>query len=155
MTEREVTIKRIEPMRVARFHAFGKSPEMDCINKMLAWAKPKGLINDANTHRVFGFNNPNPSPDKSEYGYDLLIEIGDELEPEEGIKIEEFSGGLYAVTQVNSIPDIGPGWQFLNDWTKENNYKCGEHQWVEEHVGLYDTSKLTLDLCYPIDDTHR
>ena len=62
MSELDVRIVKLEPMRVASAHALGESPEHDAIEKLIAWAKPKGLLEDPEKHRVFGFNNPDPSP---------------------------------------------------------------------------------------------
>ena len=62
MSELDVRIVELEPMRVASFHAFGESPELKASKKLVDWAKPKGLLDAKGTHRIFGFNNPDPSP---------------------------------------------------------------------------------------------
>ncbi|WP_054871150.1 helix-turn-helix transcriptional regulator [Caloranaerobacter sp. TR13] len=64
-------LKELKPMRVAYYHAYGKSPEIIAITKVLNWAKRNNLLNGDNNHRYFGFDNPSPSPDRDEYGYEF------------------------------------------------------------------------------------
>ncbi len=44
MHELDVGIVRLEPMRVASFRGFGTSPEHEAARKLIAWAKPRGLL---------------------------------------------------------------------------------------------------------------
>ena len=75
MSELDVRIVELEAMRVAGVHGFGPSPEMAAWEKLLAWARPLGLLDDPGSYRIFGFNNPNPTEDKKEYGYELWIRV--------------------------------------------------------------------------------
>jgi hypothetical protein len=76
MSDLDVRIVTLEPMRVASAHAYSASPEGEAWDKLIAWAKPKGLLEDATAHRIFGFNNPNPSPGTPNYGYEFWIQRG-------------------------------------------------------------------------------
>jgi DNA gyrase inhibitor GyrI len=154
MSELEVRIVRLEPMRVASVHGFGPSPERQAWEKLMAWAKPKGLLDDLERHRIFGFNNPNPSPGSPNYGYEFWIVVGPDVEPEGEVRVEEFSGGLYAVTRCKGVGNITRTWHQLGTWCENSKYKQGGHQWLEEHLGPLDTSldenELLLDLYCPI-----
>jgi AraC family transcriptional regulator len=156
MSDLEVRIVKLEPLRVASFHGFGASPETEAGNKLLAWAKPKGLLDDPAQHRVFGFNNPDPSPGSPNYGYELWIAVGSEVSPEDGVKIKEFAGGLYAVTrcEVKDDPyDVIPvTWQRLVAWCEDSKYRMAHHQWLEEHLDVAHAwpGAFTLDLYLPI-----
>jgi DNA gyrase inhibitor GyrI len=154
MSELEVRIVRLEPMRVASAHAYSESPEQDAMAKLVAWAKPKGLLEDLEKHRVFGFNNPDPSPGSPNYGYEFWIVVGPDVEPEGEIKIKEFSGGLYAVTRCEvKAPweDIPATWKRLVAWRENSKYRGASHQWLEKHLGLLESSEeFVLDLYLPI-----
>lgn len=134
MAELEVRIVRLEPMRVASALGYGESPEPLAWDRILSWAKARGLLEDLNAVRFFGFNNPDPSPGTPNYGYEQWITVGPEVEAEEGdeIEIKPFSGGLYAVTRCKGIPQIHPTWKRLVAWYEESDYRRGHQQWLEE-----------------------
>lgn len=155
MSELEVRIANLEPMRVASAHAYSACPESDAHKKLVAWAKPKGLLDDPEKHRIFGFNNPDPSPGSPNYGYEFWIAVGPGVEPEGEIKVKEFPGGLYAVTRCEVQGDaydvIPATWQQLVAWREGSKYKSAAHQWLEEHLGPFEASEeFTLDLYLPI-----
>ena len=152
MGELEVRIVTLEPMRVASAHAFGPSPEDAAFAKLIAWAKPKGLTADRQAHRVFGFNNPSPSPGSPNYGYEFWIVVGPEAEPEGEIKVKEFGGGRYAVARCKGVEGIGPTWKKLNAWLEDSKHEFSHHQWLEENVGDLEAppEELLLDLYLPI-----
>ena len=155
MKEQDVRIVELEPMRVASAHAFGPGPEGAAMQKLMAWAEPKGLLADPGKHRVFGFNNPDPSPGSPNYGYEFWIVVGPDVEPEGDIKIKEFSGGLYAVSRCEVLGDaydvIPAAWKQLVVWRENSTHQCGSHQWLEESLGPFgSTDSFTLDLYLPI-----
>ena len=154
MSDLKVKIVKLEPMHVASAHGFGESPEGEAWEKLFAWAKPKGLFDHPEQHRIFGFNNPDPTPGSPNYGYEFWIVVGPDVEPEGEVKAKDFPGGLYAVTRCQGVSNIGPTWKQLVAWTEDSKYKCSHHQWLEEHVGPAEESPnedtFTLDLYMPI-----
>lgn len=161
MTSLDVRIVRLEPMRVASVWGFGQEPEMLAHRKLEAWAGPKGYLDDLAHHRVFGFNNPNPSPATPNYGYVLWMQVGPDEPPEADTRIESFDGGLYAVTRVIEHGDPGvvipATWQRLHAWCEDSPHRFGRHQWLEEHLPAagnttVDTpaGRWVLDLYMPI-----
>ncbi len=147
----EIRIEQLPPLHVASFHGAGKSPEGVALDKLAAWAEPQGLLDDL-SYRLFGFNNPNPSPDKPEYGYDVWITIdpADKLSGEAEMRF--FEGGLYAVTRVRGVENIGKGWRRLHAWHKESGYAHGKQQWLEEHLSPLGGApdELQLDLYFAL-----
>jgi DNA gyrase inhibitor GyrI len=131
MTELEVRIVHLEPMRVACASGFGQSPEEEAWDTLIAWAKSQGLLDDLDALRFFGYNNPDPSPGSPNYGYDQWITVGPDAKPEGKVEIKEFPGGLYAVTRCR-LGDIGAAWKQLAAWHEDSAYRCGHHQWLEE-----------------------
>ena len=161
MKDFEVKIVRLEPIRVVSFHAFSRSPELDGWEKMLEWAKPKGLLEDPLKHPVFGFNNPNPSPERSEYGYEYWVVVEPDFETNKEINVKDFPGGLYAVTRCIPKEDMESEffkkegyletWKKLVDWVKFSKYKIGPPPMFEKHLDTnVPEDELVFDLYCPV-----
>src|SRR5512137_1602722 len=97
MSDLDVRIVTLQPVRVDSFHGFGTGPETIAWSKLEAWATAKGFMGDLVQHRIFGFNNPDPSPGSPNYGYEFWMVVGPQVQPEPGVPVKEFAGGLYAV----------------------------------------------------------
>lgn len=126
----KVRIVNLEPMRIACVRVISRSPENDAWQKLRAWAGPKGLLKNVKEYPVFGFNNPPPSPDQQEYGYEFWICIGPDVEVEGEIEVKEFPGGLYAVTTCTHLANIRETWMKLWNWV--NSDKC-IYKWRKTH----------------------
>ena len=153
MNDLAVRIVKLEPLRVASFHGFGPNPEHLAAEKLAAWAGPRGYLADPARHRIFGFNNPNPSPGSPNYGYEFWIVVGPEVEATEEVPVREFGGGLYAVARCQGVEAIGPTWGRLVQWLTDSRYGHAEHQWLEEHLNPSFPAaddELLLDLYAPI-----
>jgi DNA gyrase inhibitor GyrI len=156
MEEQNVRIIKLPAMRVVSFHAFSKSPETDAWVKLAAWAKAHDCWQEAPARRIFGFNNPDPSPGSPNYGYEFWLTINNDFEENNGIKIIDFPGGLYAVMNCDVSGDpweiIPATWGKLVKWLESGHYKHGNHQWLEEHLsrGDMDDQGFILDLYLPI-----
>ena len=156
MSKRAVSIVRLDPMRVASVLGFGESPEPLAWQKLCEWAEPKGFMTDPGRHRIFGFNNPNPSPGSPNYGYELWINVGPEVSPDDRVKVRDFDGGLYAVMRCKGVASIGNVWCQLGEWCEESRYSVAGHQWLEESVGPVSPplseQEVLLDLYLPVAD---
>lgn len=150
-----VRIVKLEPLRVVRFHGFGPSPENLAWQQLAAWAEPRGLLDYSPAHRIFGFNNPGPTPGSPNYGYELWLTVGPEMQPEEDVKLLDFPGGLYAVARCevrNDAYEVIPStWQQLVAWREASHYQEASHQWLEEHLKVEVPGDVfDLDLYLPI-----
>lgn len=155
MSDLEVRIVKLEPMRVASAYAYGSSPEIEAWNILISWAKERGLLDKPIPHRIYGFNNPSPSPGSPNYGYEFWMEVDSNEKQGGDIKLKEFGGGLYGVARCNNLSEIGNIWKKLVTWREGSKYKEAHHQWLEGHVSPdprepLDVSKLELDLYIPI-----
>jgi DNA gyrase inhibitor GyrI len=152
MSEMDVHIVRLAPMRVAAVLGFGASPESQAWDKMTAWLKTAPLPDKGPGRRFFGFNNPSPSAGSPNYGYELWVTVDGQVEAEGEISVKDFPGGLYAVTRCKGVETIFPTWQQLVRWREESPYRSANHQWLEEHFGALDVppEELELDLYLPI-----
>ena len=155
MSDIDVRIVELKPMRVASFLGFGENPEELAFDKLNAWAKPRGLLDDRKKHRIFGFNNPNPSAGSPNYGYEVWIVVEPDREAEADEKIFDFEGGLYAVTKCvvpkGDFEVIGATWKKLVAWKEDSKYKAAHHQWLEESLTESPPdAEFVLDLYAPI-----
>ena len=153
MSDLAVRIVKLEPLRVASFHGFGPNPEHLAAQKLAAWAGPRGYLADSARHRIFGFNNPNPSAGSPNYGYEFWIVVGPEVEATKDVPVKEFGGGLYAVTRCQGVENIGPTWGRLVQWLTDNPHGEACHQWLEENLNpgfIATDEEMLLDLYAPI-----
>jgi len=154
MDELEVRIDRLAARRVASVHGFGASPENMAWGKLVAWAEPRGLMADLERHRIYGFNNPSPTPGSPNYGYEFWIDVDSAvpLGTDGEATIKDVEGGLYAVTRFEGPGEtMGPVWQRLAVWGENSRYRMGRHQWLEKHIQA-SGDWLVLDLMLPIEE---
>jgi len=152
MSDIDVRILRLEPMRVASAYGFGDGPEGKAWDQLLTWAKGKGLLENPTAHRFFGFNNPDPSPASPNYGYEQWMTVETGLQPEGEIRVKDFPGGLYAVTHCR-LSRIGETWQQFVAWREDSRYKPAHHQWLEECLTpplSGEIGDLEFDLYMPV-----
>lgn len=150
---------------VAAFHYVGPDPE-EHVNAMAQrFVQESHLYDRKPDARMFGFNHPNPSPDRPHYGYEVWITIPDDLPvPAPGVK-KVMPGGLYAAHTID-FPNFHE-WQWLMAWGEHHpQYMPGkdgaseENMFggLEEHLnwvyiaqhGQEDAPPLRVDLMMPI-----
>ncbi len=152
MNDLDVRIVELAPMRVASFLGFGESPEGLAIEKLMAWARPRGLLEGK--PRIFGFNNPSPSAGSPNYGYELWLAVGPEVQGDGEAQIKQFEGGRFAVTRCGPGPDvIFPAWQRLAAWVDASEYRARRDLCLEEQISRVGgpVEELMLDLYEPIE----
>lgn len=144
----EIRLERLETMRVAHVHVLSETPEEDAWEKMVAWAKPRGLLEYGSGTRVFGRNTyPTDAPEP--HGYEFFLTLVTDIEAEGEIDIQEIEGGLYAVLRFEDIEKIRDAWGQLWNWIKESEHehigwRNGEHGWYdgfEEHLNPLEKSQ--------------
>jgi effector-binding domain-containing protein len=152
MSDFQVRIVEMEPMRVASALGYGASPELQAWEKILAFAESKGL--DRETARFFGFNNPNPSPGSPNYGYEQWMTVGPDVEGEGEVTIKEIPARRYAVAHCEGLSTIGFVWGQLVTWFEDSPYKKPPHwhQCLEELLTSPDVpfEEYVFDLYLPI-----
>ena len=132
MTDLEVRIVRLGPMRVASAHGFGEQPEEIAWKKIMAWAEEKEFLDKLENHRFFGFNNPNPSPGSPNYGYEQWMTVEPDVEPLGDVEIKDFPGGRFAVLRCGGLASIGEDWGRLAAWLEASPYTADNRPCLEE-----------------------
>lgn len=155
MKNLEVRFAHIPPYRVASAHAFSNQPESEALETLLTWAEPKGLLDPSLGARIFGFDNPAPSPGNPNYGHEFWLTVDDSIQPEDPIQIKTFPGGYFAITRVTGVQNIFKTWEALVTWCENSPYRIVDNQFLEEHIGPMavdnvSEEELTLDLYLPI-----
>ncbi len=153
----EVKIVHLEPMYVASFPAYGPEPETEGFERLVAWARPMGLLDDPKKHRVFGFDTAGPSPSSQNRGYEHWIEVEPGFQPGGEVKIKAFNGGEFAVYRIPKVGNpwdtIPSSWQALVLWQEDSKYKIGKVQCLEQKIGRADTplEECPMDLYLSIE----
>jgi len=94
----QVTIKTIEPMRVAflrhvgPYHLVGET-----WNKLCAWAGPRGLLGPQTIMLGICHDDPDVTP-ADKIRYDACLSVNGGIEPQGDVGVQEIEGGDYAVT---------------------------------------------------------
>ncbi|MCL6432024.1 MAG: GyrI-like domain-containing protein [Anaerolineae bacterium] len=149
----EMRIVRLGALHVAAARAIGAEPEADAFRILVDWARSRGLLGREG-YRVFGFNNPSPTPGSPVYGYEVWMTVGPEVRPDGPVQIKDFAGGLYAVARIRprSGDDISRGWEELHRCVAGAGRCHGSHQWLEEHIGPLGAplEECEMDLYYPL-----
>lgn len=149
-----VTFERLMPMRVVSFQAISNTPENDAMHKLREWAEPRGLFADPEAHPIYGFNNPNPQPGKSEYGYEFWIKVDADFK-EEGVKVVDVPEYFCMVSRCyvkDAYKDIPDTWKKMLKLIKEKDYKFSTHCGIEKIVSSSDSEQWILDIYIPLEE---
>lgn len=114
-----VRIVLLPPYTVASYHFIGENPEEavgDVVDKFVREVK---LYEKKPGSRMFGFNHPNPSPNRPHYGYEDWVTIPDDMEVPAPLVKKRFEGGMYAAHTI-VFPDFHE-WRFLTKWAEESD----------------------------------
>ncbi|MCE7746100.1 MAG: ArsR family transcriptional regulator [Candidatus Heimdallarchaeota archaeon] len=153
--ELEVQFIRLLPMRVVSFQAVSETPENDAWKKLREWAEPKEYFDDLDKNPIYGFNNPDPSPGKKEYGYEFWLVVDQDFTSDE-VTVKDVPESFNVVTRCNvedPARDIGEAWKKILQWIKKHKIKmagrCGiEKVIVPSHSG----EGFILDIYIPVEE---
>ncbi len=123
--ELAVEIVEMAPMRVASVLGFGPSPEAQAMEKIAAFAELRGI--DTAQARLFGFDNPSPSPGSPNYGYEIWMVVGPEIVGTDEVVIRQIPTRRYAMTHFRDLANIGRVWQELVLWVENSAYEHAPH----------------------------
>jgi len=153
MGKLNVRIEELKPKRVASVRAISATPEVDAWRKIKTWADSKGLLNQLDSHPVFGYTCLPPRKGGDRYGYEFWIEIGAETEVDGEVKEQVFPGGLYAVMTPDGppTPDV---WKSLWEWVQTSPYKWRKtHELEKPRNPLAPENEWVFDMYLPIETT--
>ena len=153
-----VRIVKLPAMTVAAYCVVSATPEIDCAKVFDPFVLGNNLHNKSG-FRSFGFNNPDPSEDSAEYGYETWVTITEDFDVPAPFTKKHFTGGLFASTSA-TLNEIGERWTQLYNWCeKSDKYEFDSSlQWLEELTMDYEEfiseqtpdGEKQLDLLMPI-----
>ncbi len=165
-TNLRIRIVRLPPMTVAAAHFVGDDPETRSQELLEKFVRESGLYERKPDSRMFGFNHPNPSPEREHYGYEVWASIPDDFDVPAPLEKKRFDGGLYAALTIDS--GNFHEWQLLDDWVRTNElYEGCDHPlgaevmfggleehlnwvWAAYHGHPADEPAQQIDLLQPI-----
>ena len=131
MSDLNVRMIDLPAMRVAATLGFGAEPEAQAWQFLWDWVKEQGLEATASERRFFGFNNPDPHPGSSNYGYEQWMTIDGDATGTKNVTIKEIPAGRYAVLHCPGIPNPVI-WRSLVRWCEERGYVIAMRNCLEE-----------------------
>ncbi|MBU1049442.1 GyrI-like domain-containing protein [Candidatus Bipolaricaulota bacterium] len=154
MRQLEVQIVELPAMRVASALGFGTEPEMQASGIINEFAKKAGIELDFTTVRMYGFDNPTPSPGSPNYGYEFWLPVDESVQGIAPVEIKHFAGGTFATTRFTGLSNIGRVWKELAAWVEESPYSFGSQygHGLEKNDTPFeqDPEKWTFDLYIPV-----
>ena len=153
----DVRILTLPRMAVASAHYIGPEPESHASDMLWGFIREHNIAAVKPDARVFGFNNPDPTPEQKHYGYEFWITIPEDYDVPAPLTKKVMEGGLYAVHTIK----MGGfhEWQALIRWAEESDeYEAafrntGMGGLLEEHLNALDwpdDESKQLDLYLPI-----
>lgn len=116
---RKVRIVLLPPITVASYHFVGENPEETVGGVVDKFACESKLYEKKPDARMFGFNHPNPSPSKPNYGYEEWVTIPEDMEVPAPLVKKRVEGGMYAAHTI-AFPDFQE-WKLLTKWAEESD----------------------------------
>ncbi|GIK64859.1 MAG: hypothetical protein BroJett018_26530 [Chloroflexota bacterium] len=150
----EVRVVKLEPMRVACLTAYGDTPELTAWSALLHWARDRELLETYIPPRFFG-RDVDPLPGgRADHGYEVWMTVGRDLWSDHVVEVNDFKGGLYAVTHVKGVENIFPTWQRFEEWVENSNFHFSTRPCLEEHIQFMDlmAEDFEVDLYMPIEE---
>lgn len=147
-------LRKLPPGKVAYYCHKGMEPEWDAWETLIGWVKKHNLDKGEQKLRYFGFDNPPPASEGEEYGYEVWVTIGDDIEvDDEKVQAKQFEGGLFAVTST-TVQDVFSAWINLGKWLEESTYSYREHIPCLEELLSYgeEAENIKLVLYLPVKE---
>ncbi len=133
----------VGPMWTASYRAEGKDAIEKGRDYFFKWVKTEGLFEDGKEHRFFAYYNQEKMGTK-DFFYKINVTVDRELTPkDEKIKLEQFSGGYYAVMKSQYRYNGGSWGEFISWITNSLEYEIGNWWFFEEY--LIDKPKIEMD----------
>lgn len=121
MLDLDVQLVDLEPMHVVSARGYGTEPEYEAWDSILEFAKERQIEPWDKTHRFFGFNNPDPFPNRTAYGYEQWMTVDTSVTAGAGMVIKDPHGGRYARAHIHGLDSIGDAWQHLVEWCHDHS----------------------------------
>jgi len=156
----DAEVKELPERNVACIRHIGPYPEIGkAIEKIFAWAGPKGLIQFPKT-QVFAVYRDDPSTvGVSELRSDACLTVPEGTEADGNVQTMKIPGGLFAVAHVEIDPsEYGDAWdKLVGEWMPENEHEPDTERLCYElylnDPDQHPEKKHIVDICEPVRKT--
>ncbi|EGD47859.1 transcription activator effector binding [Ruminiclostridium papyrosolvens DSM 2782] len=136
------TFDYVDSMLTATYTATGKDADDKARAFFLKWADSQGLFNDGKTHRFFAYYDHEKIGHK-DFFYKIHVTVDEEFRTDNrDIKLEEFTGGYYAIMKAKYSYNGWAWGEFLKWLSKSTEFDLGNYWFFEE----YKLNKPELDM---------
>ena len=144
----DIELVDLEPMHVVAARGYGTAPEYEAWDAILEFSRERHIDPWDNTHRFFGFNNPEPEPGRVAYGYEQRMTVEDAVSPDLGLEIKDSPGGRYAKAHIHGLDSIGDAWDSLVVWCEDHDLDIdtSREPCLEEVLNPIDVPESEWDL---------
>ena len=142
----EAEVKELPERTVACIRHVGPYNEIGkAIEKVFAWAGPKGLIQFPKTQLLAVYHDDPSNVDTSELRSDACLSVPEGTEVDGEAKTMKIPGGLFAVAHVEiDVTQYGEAWdKLVGEWIPESGYEPD-----------YPSDRLCYDLYLNDPDQH-
>ena len=153
----EAEVKERPELNVACIRHVGPYPEIGkVIEKIFAWAGPKGLIQFPKTQVLAVYYDDPEKVDASQLRSDACITVPEGTPVDGEVKTMKVPGGLFAVAHVEiDISEYGAAWvKLCGEWMPENGYRRDDSRLCYElylnDPDQHPEKKHIVDICEPV-----
>lgn len=147
LPERNVACVR----HVGPYNQIGKA-----IERIFAWAGPKGLIRFPTTQALAVYHDDPCTVDASELRSDACLTVPEGTKADGEVKTMKIPGGLFAVAHVEIAgSEFGDAWdKLVGEWMPENGYAEDDGRlcyelYLNDHQ-QHPEKKFVVDICEPV-----
>ncbi len=130
----------------------------EAIERIFAWAGPKGLIQLPKTEVLAVYHDCPEEVAEAELRSDACITVSERTKADGDVRTMKIPGGLFAVAHVEIDPaEYGDAWdRLVGEWIPENGYESDDDRLCYE-VYLNDPEghpkgKHIVDICEPVKE---
>ncbi|MDD3164608.1 MAG: AraC family transcriptional regulator [Oscillospiraceae bacterium] len=135
-------LRELPPVRVVTVCADGPDPETAAFSILQNWYEHSGLNVQRDALRIYGHDDPCPTPENPAYGYRVYLTVPDTLTVTgDEVQAGTLPGGLYVVCAVPDLTKENPGttipaaWKRLCKWIEQSRYEADvTRPGLEEHL---------------------
>jgi AraC family transcriptional regulator len=148
-------IKEMPTMKLAYMTQIGVKGIETAFERMLRWARPKGLLAVQGSHVVRIFHDSFKITDADKVRMSICVTLNDAIQTEGEVGLTSIENGKCIVSRFEiEIENFEKSWDGLFIWMNEKGYKKADrfpfevyHNYYKEHPG----KKCIVDLCIPIE----
>ena len=149
-----IEVKKLPEMKLAGITSIGFQNIAGSYDKLLQWAAPKGLLNDANTKMVTIYHDSAKSTKPDKVRISACVLLKESVKVEGVFKVLHLKPGRCIVAAMEiGMSEFEQGWKSLFIWMYENGYqKAAENPFEIYHNNYkeHPDKKCIVDFCIPI-----